>query len=138
MTAPTERTMHEVSGAEALWLLEGTSAGRLVYVQREQPMVRPARHVFAHGRLIVRAPVQALLLRSRTPLTYQCDDIRHPAGTGWTVTAHGPADPLTDPDEAAHHRRTLAGWAHGPHDTLLCLTPQSITGFRLAPAAGAP
>ncbi len=137
MTAPAEqRLMLEVSGTEALWLLEGTGHGHLVYVQRDQPVVRPATHALEYGRLVVRAPVQPLLVLSRTVLTYHAEEIEHPAGTGWTVTAHGPADPIADPDEAAHYRRTLPGWAHGPHDTLLRLHPQSVSGFRLARRVG--
>jgi hypothetical protein len=41
---------------------------------------------------------------------------------------------ITDPDEAAHYRRTLSGWMHGPHDTLLRLHPATVSGFRLARA----
>ncbi|MCX5380824.1 pyridoxamine 5'-phosphate oxidase family protein [Streptomyces sp. NBC_00091] len=132
MSVPTDRRMLDVSGTEALWLLEGSTQGRLVYIQREQAVVRPATHVLEYGRLVVRAPVQAATVGTRALLTYQVDEIRHPAGTGWTVTAHGPADVITDPDEAAHYRRTLPGWSHGPHDTLLRLRPQSVSGFRLA------
>ncbi|MEU2155737.1 pyridoxamine 5'-phosphate oxidase family protein [Streptomyces sp. NPDC019396] len=132
MTHPAERMMLEISGTEALWLLEDAHTGRLVYIQRNQAMIRPACHLLEHGQLIVRAPVQPLIVHSRTALTYHCENIQHPAGTGWTLTTHGPGDPITDPYEEAHYRRTLPGWAHGPHDTLLRLTPQSITGFRLA------
>lgn len=138
MTVPADRRMIEVSGTEALWLLEGSSQGRLVYVQREVAVVRPAAHVLEYGRLIVRAPVQAAAIPGRALLTYQVDEIRTPAGTGWTVSAHGPADVIDDPAEAAHYRRTLPGWAYGPHDTLLRLHPQQVSGFRLARnAAGA-
>ncbi|MEU9372619.1 pyridoxamine 5'-phosphate oxidase family protein [Streptomyces sp. NPDC048255] len=132
MTVPADRRMIEVSGTEALWLLEGSAQGRLVYVQRELAVVRPAAHVMEYGRLVVRAPVQAAAVPGRALLTYQVDEIRGPAGTGWTVSAHGPADVITDPDEAAHYRRTLPGWTHGPHDTLLRLHPQQVSGFRLA------
>ncbi|MEV0412897.1 pyridoxamine 5'-phosphate oxidase family protein [Streptomyces sp. NPDC050448] len=133
MTTPAPAGLHmtEVSGTEALWLLEGATLGRLVYLQRE-PVIRPATHVMEYGRLVVRAPVQAAALRGRAQLTYQVDEIHSPAGTGWTVSAHGPADVITDPDEAAHYRRTLSGWTHGPHDTLVRLHPQSVSGFRLA------
>ena len=73
------------------------------------------------------------------------DEIRAVAGTGWTVTVAGPAEVITDPDEAAlPHclkgmggapiQRTLPGWTHGPHDTLLRLSPRTVTGFRLARA----
>ncbi|MFJ2897285.1 pyridoxamine 5'-phosphate oxidase family protein [Streptomyces sp. NPDC087218] len=122
----------EVSGAEALYLLEGSSTGRLVHVSRGAPVVRPAVHVLAHGRLIVRSPVQEAALCGRVTVTYHVDGLRAPAGAGWSVTATGPAEPVTDPDEAAHYRRTLPGWAHGPHDTLLWISPQSVSGFRAA------
>ncbi|MET9918667.1 pyridoxamine 5'-phosphate oxidase family protein [Streptomyces sp. NPDC006435] len=137
MTGRTDNTggsvphhLVEVSGAEALYLLEGSSTGRLVHVSRGVPVVRPAAHVFAHGRLIVRSPVQEAVLRGRATVAYHVDGIRVPAGPGWSVTATGPAEPVTDPDEAAHYRRTLPGWAHGPHDTLLWISPQSVSGFR--------
>ncbi|MER7462452.1 pyridoxamine 5'-phosphate oxidase family protein [Streptomyces sp. NPDC097981] len=138
MTVPADRRLIEVSGTEALWLLEGSAQGRLIYIQRDLAVVRPAAHVMEHGRLVVRAPVQAAAIPGRALLTYQVDEIRTPAGTGWTVSAHGPADVVADPDEAAHYRRTLPGWSHGPHDTLLRVHPQSVSGFRLArPVHGA-
>ncbi|AZQ36227.1 pyridoxamine 5'-phosphate oxidase family protein [Streptomyces cyaneochromogenes] len=129
-TVPVPLRMVEVSGAEALWLLEGSSLGRLVYPQREPAVVRPSRHVWEYGRLIVRAPVQAAAVPAT--VTYHVDEIRAVHRTGWTVTVHGPVDVLSDANEISHHRRTLPGWTHGPHDTLLRLHPQSVTGFRLA------
>ncbi|MFH7596457.1 pyridoxamine 5'-phosphate oxidase family protein [Streptomyces racemochromogenes] len=138
MTVPADLRMIEVSGAEALWLLDGSAQGRLVHVQREVAVVRPAAHVMEYGRLVVRAPVQAATIAGRALLTYQVDEVRTPAGTGWTVSVHGRAEIIADPDEAAHYRRTLRGWSHGPHDTLLRLHPQSVSGFRLArPVSGA-
>lgn len=129
-TAPAPLRIVEISGAEALWLLEGSSLGRLVYQQRELTVVRPARHVWEYGRLTVRAPVRTSAVPDM--VAYHVDEIRAVHGTGWTVTVHGPAGVLTDVDEVAHYRRTLPGWTHGPHDTLLRLHPQSVTGFRLA------
>ncbi|MFF2852840.1 pyridoxamine 5'-phosphate oxidase family protein [Streptomyces sp. NPDC058001] len=132
MNRPAPRRMLEVSGTEALWLLEGSAQGRLVYVQRENAVLRPAVHVLHYGRLIVRSPAQAAALSGRTTLTYQADEIKVADGTGWTVTATGPAEVSTDPDEAAHYRRTLFGWAHWPHDTGVRIQPQNVAGFRLA------
>ncbi|MFC8431849.1 hypothetical protein [Streptomyces sp. NPDC057253] len=40
---------------------------------------------------------------------------------------------ISDPDETAHDQRT-PGWSHGPHDTLLRMQPQTVTGFRPARA----
>ncbi|MFF6781231.1 pyridoxamine 5'-phosphate oxidase family protein [Streptomyces sp. NPDC012510] len=128
--APAPLRMVEISGAEALWLLESSSLGRLVHPHRELTVIRPARHVWEYGRLIVRAPVRAAAVPDT--VTYQVDEIRAVHGTGWTATAHGPVDVLGDADEVAHYRRTLPGWTHGPHDTLLCLHPKTVSGFRLA------
>ncbi|WP_314219396.1 pyridoxamine 5'-phosphate oxidase family protein [Streptomyces zaehneri] len=137
MTTPVARHLVEVSGTEALWLLESAVQGRLVYVRRELPVLRPAVHVLEYGRLIVRTPAQAAALSVRASLTYQSDEIRVAGGTGWTVTATGPAEVITDLDEAAHYRRTLPGWAHGPHDTLVRIRPQTVSGFRLTHAEAA-
>ncbi|WP_406385659.1 pyridoxamine 5'-phosphate oxidase family protein [Streptomyces sp. NBC_01618] len=130
MTAPTTRRMAEVSAAEALWLLESTGQGRLVHFQRGSAVVRPAVHVLQYGHLIVRTPTQEAALADRVALTYQADEIKGPGGTGWTVTVTGPAEVVTDTDEAAHYRRTLPGWTHGPHDTLVRIRPQAVNGFR--------
>ncbi|MFE4698707.1 pyridoxamine 5'-phosphate oxidase family protein [Streptomyces sp. NPDC056738] len=130
-TAPPTVRLVEVSGAEALWLLEGAALGRLIIVQRDLTIVRPARHVWEFGRLVVRAPVQAAA--GRLSATYHVDEVRAATGTGWTVTVAGPAEVITDPNEAAHYRRTLAGWSHGPHDAVIRIHPQTVSGFRLAP-----
>ncbi|MEU0437485.1 pyridoxamine 5'-phosphate oxidase family protein [Streptomyces sp. NPDC006290] len=130
-TAPATLRMVEVSGAEALWLLEGAELGRLIFVQRDLTVIRPARHVWEFGRLVVRTPVQAAA--ARLAATYHVDEVRAATGTGWTVTVAGPAEVITDPNEAAHYRRTLAGWSHGPHDAIIRIHPQTVSGFRLAP-----
>ncbi|MGW7547147.1 pyridoxamine 5'-phosphate oxidase family protein [Streptomyces sp. NPDC054770] len=129
---PAPLRLVEVSGAEALWLLEGSTLGRLVYAQRDLAVIRPAHHVWEYGRLVVRTPVPAPVVPATA--TYHVDDIRTVSGTGWTVTVSGSAEVITDLDEAGHCRRTLAGWSHGPHDTLLRLHPKAVIGFRLARA----
>ncbi|NJP82825.1 hypothetical protein HCK01_37095, partial [Streptomyces sp. AA8] len=99
--------------------------------------VRPACHVLEYGRLIVRTPAPGAALFGRVTVTYHCDHLHPGTGTGWAVTVGGLAEVITNPDEAAHCRRTLPGWVHGPHDTLLRIRPQAVTAFRFAPAAGA-
>ncbi|WP_039639461.1 pyridoxamine 5'-phosphate oxidase family protein [Streptomyces sp. 769] len=131
-TPPAALRMVEVSGAEALWLVEGSALGRLVYAQRDQTVVRPGRHMWEYGRLVVRTPAPAAAVPATA--TYQVDEVRAATGTGWSVTLAGPAEVITDPDEAAHYRRTLTGWSHGPHDTLLRIHPKTVNGFRLARA----
>ncbi|MFI1198861.1 pyridoxamine 5'-phosphate oxidase family protein [Streptomyces sp. BHT-5-2] len=136
-TPPTAaRRMVDISGEEALYLLAGASLGRLVYEQRDVIAVRPAVHVLEYGRLIVRTPVPAATLAARVTVTYHADQINPTTGTGWAVSASGLAEVVTDPGETGHYRRTLSGWVHGPHDTLLRIHPQTVNGYRFAHAAG--
>lgn len=132
--SPTPRLV-EVSGAEALWLLEGACIGRLVFTLRGLPAIRPAGHVLEHGTLVVRAgvPLTALTIRGGGPavVSYHVEEIDPASARGWTVTAHGPGEPVTDPHAEAHYRRVLPGWAHGPHDTVLRIRPQATSGYRL-------
>ncbi|GAA3192779.1 MULTISPECIES: pyridoxamine 5'-phosphate oxidase family protein [Streptomyces] len=137
ITPPTaDRRMLDISGEEAVHLLQGATQGRLMYEQRDEIAVRVASHVQEYGRLIVRAPVPAAALAGRTTVTYHVDQLNPRTGTGWAVTASGVAEAVRDSDEAAHYRRTLPGWSHGPHDTLLRIHPQHVSGYRLAHAAG--
>ncbi|WP_406446922.1 pyridoxamine 5'-phosphate oxidase family protein [Streptomyces sp. NBC_01613] len=131
-TPPAVLRMVEVSGAEALWLLEGSALGRLVYTQRDVTVIRPGQHIWEYGRLVVRTPAPAAAVP--VAATYHVDEVRAATGIGWSVTVVGPADVITDPDEAAHYQRTLSGWTHGPHDTLLRLHPKTVSGFRLVRA----
>lgn len=131
MTVPADRLITEVSGTEALWLLEGSAQGLVVYVQREVAVIRPAVHVLQYGCLIIRTPIQATTLSGRALLTYHAEEIHTRSEAGWGVTATGPAEVINDPDETAHYRRTLPGFIHGPHDTLLRIRPQTMTGFRV-------
>ncbi|MET9903821.1 pyridoxamine 5'-phosphate oxidase family protein [Streptomyces sp. NPDC006446] len=126
-TAPATLRMVQDSGAEARWPLEGAGSGRLVFVQRDLTVVRPAPHVWEFGRLMVRTPAQAAAVRLSA--TYYVDEVRAATGTGWTAAAAGPAG-ITDPNDAAHDRRSLAGWSRSPHDAIFRIHPQTVSGFR--------
>jgi hypothetical protein len=122
--------MVEVSSAEALWLLEVSTLGRLVHAQRDLTVLRPARHLWEYRRLVIRTPAPVPAMPETA--TYHADEIRSVPGTDWTVTVCCPVEVISDRDAAAQYRRTLSGWSHGPHDTLLRLHPKTVAGFRLA------
>lgn len=129
------RRMTEVPGEEALWLLAGVPGGRVVVVRRGQAVVRPGAHVLEYGRLVVRAPVALAVVAAAGRAAYHVDHVDSPTRSGWSVTVDGPVEVVGDPHEAAHYRRTLLGWAHGPHDAVLRINPEAVQGFRLDDAA---
>ncbi|MFF8925909.1 hypothetical protein ACF1AO_01470 [Streptomyces longwoodensis] len=79
--SPSALRMLDLSGVEALWLLEGGSLGRRLCVLRGQPVVRPARHVFEYGRLVVRTPAPTLAMPET--VTYCVDEVQEATPTGW-------------------------------------------------------
>lgn len=129
--APATLRMVEISDTEALWPLPGAASSRLVSVQRDPTVVRPARHVWELGRLVVRTPLRAAA--AHLSVTDDVDKVRAAPGTGWTVPLTGPAEATADPHEAVHNRRTLAGRSHGPHDAIVCIRPRTVSGLRPAP-----
>lgn len=130
---PLSLRMTEVPSSEAPWPVEAGAQGHLMYVRCETPAVRPAVHILEHGRLIMRTPTQATALVCRPSLSCHADELKTAGGVGWTVTATGPAEIITDPRKT-DHSRPVSGWAHAPHDTLVRICPQTVTGFRLAHA----
>ncbi|WP_461035026.1 pyridoxamine 5'-phosphate oxidase family protein [Streptomyces mayteni] len=121
--------MIEISGEEALWLLAGARLGRLIFVQREVTVIRPAWHVWEFSRLAIRTPVSTTSLPRI--VSYHVDAMDAVTGTGWMVTVSGPAEVISEPHEAAHYQSNLSGWTHGPHDALLHVRARTVTGFRL-------
>jgi len=79
MSTPAILRIAEVSGAEALWLLEGGMLGRLVYTQRDVTAARPGRHAREFGRRVVRTPAPAAAVPATA--TYDVDEVRAAAGT---------------------------------------------------------
>ncbi|MFE3204830.1 pyridoxamine 5'-phosphate oxidase family protein [Embleya sp. NPDC059237] len=134
MTAAQPRLI-EISGAEALWLLEGATTGRLLYGFAGITAIRPARHILEHGSLVVRAPVPLDVLvppdETVPMVTYHADEIDPATARGWSVAATGPARPLPPGPERDHYRRVLPGWVHGPHDAIVRIRPHVTTAHRL-------
>lgn len=131
------RRVADLAGEEAIYLLEGVRLGRLVFTRRGGVTVRPGSHALQYGRLVVRAPLPVDVVEDGAELTYHVEQVDLGRGTGWAVTVQGPVELLTDAHEAAHFRRILLGWAHGPHDMLLRIHPQTVGGHRFhAPEDG--
>ncbi|ALV37424.1 pyridoxamine 5'-phosphate oxidase family protein [Streptomyces sp. CdTB01] len=149
-TAPATLRSVEVSDAAALCLLRRSRLGPLVYTQRDLTVLRPAAHVWADGRLLVRTSGPA----PEGPATaiYEVEVNRAVPGTGWTVTVSGPAEVVTATDAATAddavteaataddavtdgagtRQRAPGGWTPGPQDTILRIRPRTVTGFRVA------
>ena len=57
------------------------------------------------------------------------DPVRH---TGWSVIATGVARLVTDPGAISRYQQRLESWVSRPMDQVIAITPETVTGIRLA------
>lgn len=126
--------MEELSRAESLGLLRTASFGRVVFINRGQPAIRPVNHLVEDERIIVRTSEWSELataLNGEAVLAYEADDIDPDRHVGWSVIVRGPARAVSDPDEAAGYLRRLSSWAPGRRDCVLAIEAVFVSGVRL-------
>ena len=63
---------------------------------------------------------------------YEADEIDNVRHAGWSVIATGMARQVRDPDLITRYQQLLEPWAEGRMDDVIAISPQVITGIRLA------
>ena len=131
------RHMTPLTTREALDRLAAAPFGRVIFTQHAMPALRHVNHVISNGQIIIRSHHDAAITAragNETVVLYQAEDINPATRAGWTVAVTGLARLITDPGRAAAHRDTPRPWTAGTTTNLIAITPDIITGFRLAPA----
>ena len=137
------RRLQELSPVESMSLLASVPLGRIVFIARALPAVRPASHLVIDDRVIVRADsgvaiTSALRGEAGTVVAYEADAIDPVDHLGWSVTVVG-LHQVTEPVAADAFRRAARHWADGANDQVISINPGTVTGFLLVAdgAAGA-
>ncbi|HEX6453069.1 MAG TPA: pyridoxamine 5'-phosphate oxidase family protein [Trebonia sp.] len=124
--------------AESWRLLQSVPLGRIVFTHHAMPAVRPVNHVIDGQTIIIRSHLGAAIVGHAAAggdgavVCYEADDIDVARHTGWSVIATGPARLVHDPDVIARYKQQLVPWVERPMGYVIAITPQSITGLRLA------
>ncbi|MFH8476026.1 pyridoxamine 5'-phosphate oxidase family protein [Streptomyces sp. NPDC018000] len=128
----------ELTGAQALSLLGGTSLGRIVFTQRALPAIRPVNHLLDRGRIVIRTHQDSdLFAQARhhggrgVVVAYQADDIDPLTHLGWSVVATGYCRPVTDPDALRRYQQLIRPWSDQVMDCAVHIRPHLVTGIRL-------
>lgn len=132
LTQPA-RGAQRLGDVEAIRLLASVDYGRIVFTFKTLPAIRPVNHLVDEGQLIIRTRLTATAVRSSegVVVAYEADHIDPQTQTGWSVVVTGRAHTLTDPDQVLRYEQLLHPWINHA-DTVVAITPEIITGFRIA------
>ena len=107
--------------------LPGATAG-------DAPLVLPVNYSVVGESVVVATAVGSAIARAAgREVAFEVDHVDHERHRGWSVLATGPAEVVTDPEEAARIRRTWEPrpWAAGDRPVLVRVRWTRLTGRRL-------
>ena len=123
-----------LSDDECRRLLPSVAIGRVVFTDQALPAVQPVRFAVDDDAVVIRQAAGARWAArvGDAVIAFQVDDIDPLNGRGWTVTAVGRGEYVTD----AAERDRLAGlapqsWAPAPGDQVVRIQIEMLTGRRL-------
>jgi nitroimidazol reductase NimA-like FMN-containing flavoprotein (pyridoxamine 5'-phosphate oxidase superfamily) len=130
------RQTAELTAAESWRLLASVSLGRIVFTQHAMPAIRPVNHLVDDKTVIIRSHLGAAIVfradGGGTVVCYEADDIDPVLHTGWSVIVTGMARLVRDPAAISRYQQLLHPWADGQMNYIIAISPQVITGLRLA------
>jgi hypothetical protein len=140
-TVSDERSLGELSRAEALYLLASVSVGRLVFTHQALPAIRPVNHLVEGDRVVIGLTAGSAIAASSgaggTVVAYEADSLDPAERSGWTVIVVGLARLEADPDAVLRYRTRLRPWLAGATTDVLTVSSEIVTGCRLIPAVAA-
>ena len=132
----------QLSRHECLMLMASVPVGRIIYTRRALPAVELVNFALDEGDIVIRTDGSGKLAAATrgAVVAFEADQLDH-AGqsgqSGWSVTAVGPSNAVTDPGELARLRTIgLTPWAPGERDHFIRISPVMLNGRRLC-AGGA-
>ncbi|MFG2335387.1 helix-turn-helix domain-containing protein [Streptomyces yangpuensis] len=120
-------------------LLGTHGVGRIAVFTPDGPAVVPVNYLMAGTDIAFRTSAVSVVGRSagaagRTEAAFEIDSIDDVTATGWSVLAVGALEGVTDPNVLRHLNATARSspWAGGDRDQWMRLTPDRVTGRRVA------
>ncbi|MDQ1661658.1 MAG: hypothetical protein QOJ68_1638 [Blastococcus sp.] len=136
MEGTTSRVTEALNELECRRLLATAGFGRLVFTRDALPVVQPMRFCLRGGQLLLPTRSGSSLTRAMrgAVVAFQADCLDELTGTGWTITAVGPAHLLTDPgDIAAADTLGLQSWIPLAAYSYIAVEIGLLRGYRVSP-----
>lgn len=131
-----EEGLELLEEAECRALLERGSIGRVGLTVGALPVILPVNYAVVDGDVVFRTGEGTKLRASRhgTVMAFEIDAYDEDAQTGWSVLAVGCAREVTDDEDVSNFRTLgIAPWANGDRTRYVRMSPEMLTGRRIAP-----
>jgi len=123
--------LQQLSRDECLMLMASVPVGRIIYTRRALPAVEVVNFALDRGDIVIRTdPSGKLAAAARgAVVAFEADQLDLAARFGWSVTAIGPSEEVTEPGEIARLRGIgLGSWAPGAREHFIRISPRLMNG----------
>jgi uncharacterized protein len=130
--------LEELGREECLRLLGTAAIGRVAVSVGALPVVLPVNICVDEGTVVFRTAAGTKLTAAcdNAVIALEADSVDPVYQAGWSVLVRGRAREISDPAELARASRLpLRAWAGGDRDHFIRLSPELISGRRLAHAS---
>ncbi len=127
--------LKQLARDECLQLMASASVGRIIYTRRALPAVELVNFVIDDGDIIIRTDYGGKLAAAMrgAVVAFEADSLDLDRRVGWSVTAIGQSQEVTDPDEISRLEHIgLRSWAPGDREHFIRIRPGIFSGRRLA------
>jgi hypothetical protein len=118
---------------ECLRLMGSVYLGRLIYTRRALPAVELVTFALDHGDIIVRIEAGGRVADAtqHSVVAFETDELDAGQQAGWSVTAIGRAQEVTDPEDISRLQKMgLSSWTP-TKEHFIRISPEILTGRRL-------
>ncbi len=126
--------LRQLSRDECLQLMASVPVGRVIYTRRALPAVELVNFALDHGDIVIRTDRSGKLAAAArgAVVAFEADCLDPAHQVGWSVTAIGPSQEVTDPDEIARLQQIgLRAWAPGVREHFIRISPVIMNGRHL-------
>jgi hypothetical protein len=135
MKGTPPRVTESLGELECRSLLATAGFGRLIFTRHALPVVEPVRFGIRRGQILIPTGSDDDLSPSirGAVVAFEVDCLDAESGTGWTVTAVGPAHVLTDEDDIADAERLeLQPWVPSVNCCFVAVEIRLLRGRRVS------
>ena len=127
--------LKRVTRDECLQLMASVPVGRIIYTRQALPAVELVNFAVDNGDIIIRTDHSGNLAAAirEAVVAFEADSLDTDRHVGWSVTAIGQSQEVTDPDETDWLDQIgLRSWAPGDRHHFIRIRPGILNGRRLS------
>jgi uncharacterized protein len=120
---------------ECLQLMASVPVGRIIYTRQALPAVELVNFAIDDGDIIIRTDYGSKLSAATrgAVVAFEADSLDSDRHVGWSVTAIGQAQEVTEPGEISRLEKLgLTSWAPGEREHFIRISPGILNGRRLS------